>query len=238
MRQIVLDTETTGLEPKQGHKVIEIGAVELIDRCLTGNHYHQYLQPDRDSDAAALEVHGITSEFLADKPRFADVAADFLRFIEGAELIIHNAPFDIAFLNHELSLLGSSFGTIADKCKILDTLVLARKLRPGQRNSLDALCKHYNVDNAHRELHGALLDSEILADVYLAMTGGQVSLLLGGQGGSPGDIDVPEIRRASADRPPLRTIYAQAEELAAHEASLDRIDKASNGATVWRKEPH
>ncbi len=238
MRQIVLDTETTGLEPKQGHRVIEIGAVELIDRRLTGNHYHQYLQPDRESDEAALEVHGITSEFLADKPRFADVVAEFLAYIEGAELIIHNAPFDIGFLNHELLLLGTHLGAIADKCKVLDTLLLARKIRPGQRNSLDALCKHYGIDNGHRELHGALLDSEILADVYLAMTGGQINLLLGGQGTLAGETEVSEIRRVSSARSPLKIIYAQQDELAAHEACLDRIDKASNSVTVWRKSTH
>lgn len=177
MRQLVLDTETTGLDPKQGHRIIEIGCVELIDRRLTGQYFHQYLQPDRIIDTGAIEVHGITNEFLLDKPRFADVAHELLRFIEGAELIIHNAPFDLGFLNHELHLLGHN-ALIQDLCRIEDTLVLARRMHPGKRNSLDALCERYQVDNSKRDKHGALLDSEILADLYLIMTGGQNELSL------------------------------------------------------------
>ncbi|MET0094439.1 MAG: DNA polymerase III subunit epsilon, partial [Sedimenticola sp.] len=179
MRQIVLDTETTGLEPEQGHRIIEIGCVEMVNRRLTGNNFHQYLQPDREIDLAAVEVHGITNEFLADKPRFGDVVEDFVNYIEGAELIIHNAPFDVGFINHELRELGG-WDEVATICSVIDTLVMAKKMHPGQRNSLDALCKRYDIDNSHRELHGALLDAEILADVYLSMTGGQTNLLLGG----------------------------------------------------------
>ncbi|MGB5716746.1 MAG: DNA polymerase III subunit epsilon, partial [Gammaproteobacteria bacterium] len=178
MRQIVLDTETTGLEPADGHRIIEIGCVELNDRRLTGNTYHQYIQPDREIDAGAIEVHGITNEKLADKPRFTDIAAEFLEFIDGAELVIHNAPFDVGFIDHEFRLLEDSPGGVNDHCMVLDTLALARRMHPGQRNSLDALCRRYEIDNSQRELHGALLDAEILADVYLAMTGGQVSLSL------------------------------------------------------------
>ncbi|MDH5392765.1 MAG: DNA polymerase III subunit epsilon [Gammaproteobacteria bacterium] len=182
MRQVVLDTETTGLDPKQGHRIIEIGCVEIINRRITRNHYHQYIQPDRDSDEGALAVHGITSEFLADKPRFEDIADDFLTFIKGAELIIHNAPFDVGFIDSEFKRLKQNhsvdLGITTDHASILDSLVMARKMHPGQKNNLDALCKRYDVNNDKRELHGALLDSEILADVYLAMTGGQSNLLL------------------------------------------------------------
>ena len=177
MRQIVLDTETTGLEPSQGHRVIEIGCVELEQRKLTGNHYHQYINPEREVEQGALDVHGISNEFLSEKPLFITVVDDFLDYIKGAELVIHNAPFDVGFLNHELKIAGQvqgkSYGTINDYCTVLDTLEVARKKHPGQKNSLDALCKRYMVDNSQRDLHGALLDSEILADVYLLMTGGQ-----------------------------------------------------------------
>ncbi|HBJ88683.1 MAG TPA: DNA polymerase III subunit epsilon, partial [Gammaproteobacteria bacterium] len=175
MRQVVLDTETTGLDPQQGHRVIEIGCVEIQNRRLTGRHFHQYLNPDREIDEAAIEVHGITTHFLADKPRFEQVEADFLEFVSGAELVIHNAPFDIGFLDYELKLSGSGQGKMANICAILDSLVLAREKHPGQRNNLDALCKRYGVDNTQRDLHGALLDAEILADVYLLMTSGQSS---------------------------------------------------------------
>ena len=163
MRQIVLDTETTGLDPKQGHKIIEIGCVEMVNRRLTGNNYHQYLQPDREIDEGAQAVHGICNEFLADKPRFSDVVKDFIDYIDGAELIIHNAPFDVGFLDHELKIVGPEFGKVGNYCEVIDTLVMARKLRPGKKNNLDVLCKEYEVNNAHRELHGALLDSELLA---------------------------------------------------------------------------
>lgn len=221
MRQIVLDTETTGLEPSQGHRIIEIGCVELIDRKLTGNNYHQYIQPDRESDEAALEVHGITTEFLQDKPRFADVIDDFIDYIRGAELIIHNAPFDVGFIDHELKLAGAEYGSIATYCEVIDTLVMARKMRPGQKNNLDALCKHFDVNNTHRELHGALLDSEILAEVYLRMTGGQVGLLLDAEQEAAESGGVVEQRRLSTDRERLLVIAADAEELAAHQAILD-----------------
>ncbi|HEB92810.1 MAG TPA: DNA polymerase III subunit epsilon [Gammaproteobacteria bacterium] len=232
MRQIVLDTETTGLEPKQGHRIIEIGGVELVNRRLTGNHYHQYLQPDREIDEGAIEVHGISNEFLADKPRFADVVTDFLDFVRGAELVIHNAPFDVGFINHELALLSDDGGRIEDLCGILDTLSLARQMHPGQKNNLDALCRRYGIDNAHRELHGALLDSEILADVYLTMTGGQTDLLLDGQS-EGGQAAVGAIRRLVQERAPLRVIHASADELAAHEARLTAIDKACGGQCLW-----
>ena len=233
MRQIVLDTETTGLEPSEGHRIIEIGCVELIDRRLTGDTYHQYIQPDREIDAGAVEVHGITNESLADKPRFADIADDFLNFIRGAELVIHNAPFDVGFINHEFILLADCPGSVADHCMVLDTLALARRLHPGQRNSLDALCRRYDIDNSQRDLHGALLDAEILADVYLCMTGGQVSLSLDGlNGGQAGQ--QAAIRRLATDREPLRVIRADAEEIRAHAARLDAIDKACADTSVWR----
>lgn len=172
MRQIVLDTETTGLDPAQGHRIIEIGCVELIERRLTGNNFHQYLQPDREIDQAAVEIHGITTEFLKDKPHFADLVGDFMAYIQGAELVIHNAPFDTGFIDNELKILRGDWSAVSNYCTVTDTLVMAKKIHPGQRNSLDALCKRYQIDNSHREFHGALLDAEILADVYLTMTGG------------------------------------------------------------------
>lgn len=223
MRQIVLDTETTGLDPRQGHRVIEIGCVELIGRKLTGNNYHQYIQPDRESDDAALEVHGITTEFLQDKPRFGDVVGDFLDYIRGAELIIHNAPFDVGFLDHELKLAGAQYGNISTYCDVIDTLVMARKMRPGQKNNLDALCKHYDVNNTHRELHGALLDSEILAEVYLAMTGGQVHLMLDAEQEAASSGEVVEQPRLSSDRDRLVVISANDAEQSAHQAILDNM---------------
>lgn len=238
MRQVVLDTETTGLEPGQGHRIIEIGGVELVNRRLTGRHYHQYINPERDIDAGALAVHGISSEFLADKPLFAQVADEFLEFIRGAELIIHNAPFDIGFIDHELQRLGPEYGRVTELCTVFDTLVFARQRHPGQRNSLDALCQRYMVDNSQRELHGALLDAEILADVYLAMTGGQTTLALAGeeQGGQQGFAVSSAIRRLPAERQPLRVIAASVEELQAHEQRLDAIEKASRGHCLWRQE--
>ncbi len=235
MRQIVLDTETTGLEPQQGHKIIEIGCVELVNRRLTGRHYHQYIRPDREIDEGAIEVHGITNEFLADKPLFAAVAQEFLDFVDGAELVIHNAPFDVGFINHELAALGAEFGTINQRCRILDTLTMARKKHPGQKNSLDALCKRYMVDNSQRDLHGALLDAEILADVFLAMTGGQTSLALSathtGEDGT--EQSGSGIVRVSADRPPLKVLKANADELRLHYAKLETVDKASQGNCLW-----
>ena len=176
MRQIVLDTETTGLEVSQDHRIIEIGCIELINRRVTDNHWHHYINPDREIDAGAFEVHGISNEFLADKPSFAEIAEDFLAYVDGAELVIHNAPFDIGFLNYELSRLDEPAAAIESRCTVLDTLLLARQKHPGQKNNLDALCRRYDIDNSQRSLHGALLDARILADVYLVMTGGQTSL--------------------------------------------------------------
>ena len=233
MRQIVLDTETTGLEPQDGHRIIEIGCVELINRRLTGNNFHQYLQPDREIDAGAIEVHGITNEFLVDKPRFQDVVADFVSYIRGAELVIHNAPFDVGFINHELTLCAHG-QQVADLCAVLDTLLMARKLHPGQKNNLDALCRRYEIDNSRRDLHGALLDAEILADVYLAMTGGQVTLSLGSNletGDSTVRAEAP--RRLADNRAPLRVIRADPEESAAHQSRLQAIAKASGRQSVW-----
>jgi DNA polymerase-3 subunit epsilon len=232
MRQIVLDTETTGLEPADGHRIIEIGCVELVDRRITGNTYHQYIQPDREIDAGAIEVHGISNESLVDKPRFADIAAEFLEFIKDAELVIHNAPFDVGFIDHEFKLLATSPGTVVEHCKVLDTLAMARRLHPGQRNSLDALCKRYDIDNSQRELHGALLDAEILADVYLMMTGGQVSLSLDSRTDSSGH-QGQDIQRLAADREPLCVIRASESECQAHAARMAAIEKACGGSSVW-----
>jgi DNA polymerase-3 subunit epsilon len=204
MRQIVLDTETTGLEVSQGHRIIEIGCVELTNRRVTGNHWHHYFNPQREIDAGAYEVHGISNDFLQDKPSFADLAVDFFDYVRGAELIIHNAAFDVGFLNHELSLLESEFAPLEQSCGILDTLVLARQKHPGQKNSLDALCKRYDIDNSQRSLHGALLDARILADVYLAMTGGQTSLGLDAGRDTEANFEQAEvIRRNSGQALPL-----------------------------------
>lgn len=233
MRQIVLDTETTGLEPSQGHRIIEIGCVELVDRKLTGNNFHQYLQPDRQIDLGAIEVHGITNEFLADKPRFKDVAKEFIEYIRGAELVIHNAPFDVGFMDHEFKLIDSKMPKTDALCSVCDTLSMARRIHPGQRNSLDALCKRYEIDNAHRTLHGALLDAEILADVYLRMTGGQVVLGLGGEG-DDNDEGGQKIRRLDSNRAPLPVIPADAAEMSAHETILDALDKSAEQGAVWR----
>ena len=235
MRQIVLDTETTGLETAGGHRIIEIGCVELVNRRRTGNDYHQYLQPDRTIDAGAVDVHGITNEFLRDKPRFADIVEDFLAYIRGAQLVIHNAAFDVGFIDHELGLLGKHWGSVGGICTVLDTLALARQMHPGQKNSLDALCKRYLIDNSQRLKHGALLDAEILADVYLALTGGQVTLSLGGAE-TGNKIYVESVRRVAADRPPLRVIPADDTEQAAHAARLQWIDKVSGGACVWLRD--
>lgn len=232
MRQIVLDTETTGLDPVQGHRVIEIGCIELINRRFSGNRYHQYLQPDRDIDVAAVEIHGITNEFLADKPRFGEIADDFLAFIRGAELVIHNAPFDVGFINNELSLLGQDHGQLSAFCTVLDTLEHARRLHPGQRNNLDALCKRYGIDNSQRELHGALLDAEILADVYLAMTGGQVTLSLEGvrEGGV---VPAASVNRLDPNRLRLHVIRASTDEATAHTRYLEVMAKKNGGVCIW-----
>ncbi|NOZ53694.1 MAG: DNA polymerase III subunit epsilon [Gammaproteobacteria bacterium] len=235
MRQIVLDTETTGLEPSQGHRIIEIGCVELIDRKLTGNHYHQYINPEREIDEGAIAVHGISNEFLVDKPAFRDIVAEFIVFIKGAELVIHNAPFDVGFINHEFNLLQNSYPDLASLCRILDTLALARKTHPGQKNNLDALCKRYDVANAHRELHGALLDAEILADVYLRMTGGQVAMLLEDKPDSDSD-QSQGIRPIARNRAALKIINATPDEIEAHQQRLAAIDKSSGGACVWLRQ--
>jgi DNA polymerase-3 subunit epsilon len=220
-RQVVLDTETTGLSTADGNRIIEIGCVEVINRRLTGQTFHQYINPERESEAGALEVHGITSEFLADKPKFEDIVNDFMDFIEGAELVIHNAPFDIGFLNYELGLIK--------------TLKLAKDKHPGQKNNLDALCRRYDVDNSNRELHGALLDSEILADVYLAMTGGQVSLSLATEESKQEKQTEEQITITQKNRGPLRVIKATNSELEAHQENLAQIDKASGGNCIWLK---
>jgi len=235
MRQIVLDTETTGLEPANGHRIIEIGCVELVDRRLTGNNFHQYVQPDREIEQGAVEVHGITNEFLSDKPRFGDIAEDFVAYVRDAELIIHNAAFDVGFLNYELGLWKEGAPAIEDLCAVTDTLAMARSLHPGQRNSLDALCKRYEVDNSQRNLHGALLDAEILADVYLAMTGGQVSLFLAAQGPTGGGPVRETVKRLPPNRPPLTVVRAESEELAVHRERLADIDKVSGGECLWLK---
>ncbi|WP_417614552.1 DNA polymerase III subunit epsilon [Oceanisphaera sp.] len=234
-RQIVLDTETTGINTDagphyMGHKVIEIGAVEVVNRRLTGRHYHVYLKPDRKVDEEAITVHGITDDFLADKPPFSAEVDAFLQFIAGAELIAHNAPFDVGFLDYELSLIGRK-ERMADLCKITDTLAMARKLYPGKRNNLDVLCTRYGIDNSHRTLHGALLDAEILADVYLLMTGGQTKLNL--QSDSQQQDDSGAIRRLSRDRAPLKIIRADSQELQDHEARLDLVMK-KGGSCLWR----
>ena len=231
MRQVVLDTETTGIELAEGHRIIEIGCVEMINRRLTGRTYHRYVNPQRDVPEDAIKIHGITNDFLVDKPLFKEVMHEFQEFIRGAELIIHNAPFDVGFLNHEFGLAGPGNGSISDLSTVLDTLAMARKMRPGQRNTLDALCKHYMIDNSQRTLHGALLDSEILADVYLMMTGGQTSLLLGNSGMAEGAASA--VRRVDSGSYVLPVIAASTAELQDHEAMLDRIDKKSSGS-VWR----
>ncbi|MCL6414579.1 DNA polymerase III subunit epsilon [Aestuariirhabdus sp. Z084] len=232
MRQVVLDTETTGLEPRQGHRIIEIGCVELVGRKHTGRHYHVYINPQREVDQGAMAVHGITNEFLADKPLFSDVCADFVEFIRGAELVIHNAPFDVGFIDHEFRMLDAGLPKVESICGVVDTLVMARGRHPGQKNNLDALCKRYGVDNSSRELHGALLDAEILADLYLVMTGGQTSLSLSGSDQDNADEAIGTIRRLAASRLPLPVVRANESELAAHETKLDEI--AGKGQCLWR----
>lgn len=229
-RQIVLDTETTGINPKEGHRIIEIGCVEMINRRFTHNRFHVYLNPDREIDAGAIEVHGITNEFLRDKPRFVDIVEDFMTFIAGAELIIHNAPFDVGFINHELGLLGRGDHVLASHCQVFDTLAFARQKHPGARNSLDALCKRYGIDNSHRELHGALLDAEILADVYLLMTGGQASLL-----DEHSDLDKETeiaFQGLQQNRPPLKIITCTEAEQQHHERRIAAIQKIA-GHCLW-----
>jgi DNA polymerase-3 subunit epsilon len=230
MRQIILDTETTGLDPALGHRIIEIAAVEIVNRRFTDRHYHQYVNPEREIDAGALEVHGITTDFLADKPKFREVAKDMLAFIEGAELIIHNAPFDVAFLNHELALIEmQALGIFCPQ--VTDTLKMAKGLHPGKRNSLDALCERYEIDNSARSLHGALLDARLLAEVYLSMTRGQDSLLM-----DMGEMQAPALDSEFAGgNVELIVLRASEEELVEHLRQIEDIDKASKGACVWKR---
>ena len=233
MRQIVLDTETTGLDHQQGHRIIEVGCVELVNRRLTGRHYHQYINPAREVEQGAMDVHGITNEFLADKPLFGAIAQDFWEFVRGAELVIHNAPFDVGFINNEFSMIN--FAHLETECAILDTLALARQKHPGQKNNLNILCKRYGVDNSQRELHGALLDAEILADVYLLMTGGQTALALATEHAEGSEEHTQAgLGRIDPNRQPLRVIRASTEELSAHQAKLDVVEKAA-GECVWRR---
>ncbi|MBS3798620.1 MULTISPECIES: DNA polymerase III subunit epsilon [unclassified Pseudoalteromonas] len=234
-RQIVLDTETTGINPKDGHRIIEIGCVELVNRRLTGNNFHVYINPQRGIEDEAIDVHGITTEFLKDKPLYHQVADEFLDYIRGAELIIHNAPFDVGFMDHEFALLNRGLPKTEDVCQVLDTLVMARNMHPGQKNSLDALCRRYDIDNSKRTLHGALLDSEILADVYLAMTGGQKKLNLAQNNEQQDSANSGGIIRLPGDRAPLTVISASNEELAAHEQRLDLVAK-EGGSCLWRGE--
>lgn len=235
MRQIILDTETTGLNARTGDRIIEIGCVELVNRRLTGNNLHFYVNPERDSDPGALAVHGLTTEFLSDKPKFAEIANEILDFVADADIIIHNAPFDIGFLDAELALLGKP--SFRDHCgEIIDTLVQAKQIFPGKRNSLDALCERFGISNAHRTLHGALLDSELLAEVYLAMTRGQESLVIDmlGETVATGDVAAPRVQIETLALP---VIAATDEEVAAHDAVLDGLDKAVKGTSVWRTPP-
>ncbi len=232
MRQIDLDTETTGLEPKQGHRIIEIGCVEIVNRRKTDRHFHQYLNPDREIDEGAFNVHGISNEFLADKPHFADIAQEFIDFVRDSELIIHNAPFDIGFLNAELKKLGRKWGKTEDYCSVVDTLMMAREKHPGQKNNLDALCKRYEIDNTERDLHGALLDARILLDVYLVMTGGQETLSFDSSQDQQA-AEQTKTRIVDVNRKPLRVIEATAEELVEHEKYLERIKEESGGKCVW-----
>ncbi len=231
MRQIVLDTETTGLEVSQGHRIIEIGCVELVSRRPTGRHFHRYLNPEREIDEGAVAVHGLTLAKLSREPRFAEVVHELLDFLADAELIIHNAAFDVGFLNAELSKVAGDLGPIEQRCRVLDTLLLAREMHPGQRNSLDALCKRYGVDNSKRELHGALLDARILADVYLAMTGGQSALALTDSAQAKKGMVSAPLQRPAGN---LRVIHAAADEISAHEAMVERIAKASGGKAIFR----
>ncbi len=234
MRQIILDTETTGIDPKKGHRIIEIGAVEVIDRRITGSYYHQYIHPEREVEKEAINVHGITNEFLKDKPVFNAIVDEFMAFVTGAELIIHNAPFDVGFINHELNLLKpNTRGIIEDHCKITDTLKMARRMYPGQRASLDALCKRLMVDNSNRTLHGALLDAEILADVYLLMTGGQVSLSLKNQQDAASAAAQTRLTNPAEAQTQLRIITPSDEELAAHRDYLAQLAKETNTEIRW-----
>ncbi len=220
-RQIVLDTETTGISPKEGHRIIEIGCMEMINRKITGERYHVYINPRREVEKAAQEVHGITDEFLKDKPFFEDIVKEFMDFLDNGELVIHNAPFDVGFINHELKLCRHHVQLVETQCSVLDTLAMARKMHPGQRNSLDALCKRYHVDNSQRDLHGALVDADLLAQVYLAMTGGQVKMTLDLDSGAKSKVNSNQIKNLSGYSTPV--IRATAEELSEHQKYLDVI---------------
>lgn len=229
MRQVILDTETTGLDPKLGHRIIEIAGVELVNRRLTGKHFHRYVNPGRDSDEGALQVHGLTTEFLGDKPKFSEIFAEFLEYVTGAQLIIHNAPFDTGFLDNELALVRQK--NLRSFCPdVIDTLRMAKDLHPGKRNNLDALCERYQIDNSARTLHGALLDAELLADVYLAMTRGQDSLIVE-VAATPAEVQAATIKRGELK---LKVVRASSAEIAAHEVQLADIDQASGGV-LWRR---
>tara|TARA_B100000929_G_scaffold100356_1_gene79040 strand:- start:59 stop:775 length:717 start_codon:yes stop_codon:yes gene_type:complete len=232
MRQIILDTETTGLEPKQGHRIIEIGCIELINRRKTERNFHQYLNPERDIEDGAFNIHGLSNEFLSDKSRFADIAQEFIDFIRDGELIIHNAPFDVGFINAELKLLGKKWGKIEDYCIVFDTLVLAREKHPGQKNNLDALCKRYEVDNSQRDLHGALLDAQILLDVYLKMTGGQTDLTFHSVATSHGVKGKSE-QYINNKHKKLVVIEPTENELAEHRMLLESIKDKNKGKCIW-----
>ncbi len=234
MRQIILDTETTGLQFEQGHRIIEIGCLELINRKLTGKRYHQFINPEREIEAGAEAVHGITNQFLKDKPIFSTISEELMDFLSGAELIIHNAPFDVGFINHELSLLGKKWKPITHYCRIVDTLVIARKLHVGQRNSLDALCKRYGIDNSQRELHGALLDAHLLCQVYLAMTGGQSSLFEESQQTETVAKKSESILKTEVQVKNLFVQRASGEELELHEAILKKMRE--KGKCEWQEE--
>ena len=233
MRQVILDTETTGLEPSKGHKVIEIGCVEIHNRRRSDRTFHQFINPNREIDDGAFDVHGISNEFLTDKPEFKDIAQDLIDFVRDSEVIIHNAPFDVAFINSELKELGKQWGRLEDYCKITDTLVMARELHPGQKNSLDALCSRYTIDNSQRELHGALLDAQILLDVYLAMTGGQTSLSLEEET-NQSDTKIKHVV-VNENRRPLRVIKPTADELESHQQRLESINNNTDGNCIWLK---
>ena len=229
-RQIILDTETTGINPKDGHRIVEIGCVELINRRFTGNNFHVYINPERIIDAEVVAVHGITNERVRHEPKFREIAQDFYNYIQGAELVIHNAAFDVGFINHEISMLHPQLPPVAEYCTILDTLLMAREMHPGQKNNLDALCRRYDINNSHRTLHGALLDAEILADVYLLMTGGQVSLNLANEQEGQDQGQGPAAIKRSGQ---LKVLRATDEELAAHESRLDLVQK-KGGSCLWR----
>ncbi len=230
MRQIILDTETTGLYPEQGHRIIEIGCVELVDRCFTENNFHKYVNPERKVEAEAMAIHGISDEFLADKPLFNEVMQDFIEYIDGAELVIHNAPFDVGFLNHEFKLVDHQAKNIEEYATVFDTLMFARKKHPGKKNNLDALCRRYNVDNTKREFHGALLDAQLLAEVYLAMTGGQMNLFGSTEAkNSKNSKTSANIKKEYMDLPVLKTSAAEEAE---HQSRLEKI-KEGSGLCLW-----